>query len=306
MLLKRPVMSSSQFCVQEDWGASDDAVDCAQTVNRCIKEYVVRGFTILPKLIPGHLLCQMADHVAAIYSERLPFRIHRPGLGICWRSKCDPATVAARRYALLDSHNVSAAALELVTWRPMARLLQNILDGIPIVMQSQLFEFSSEKPSHADVPYLHLDNPRQTTVGWIAMEDIDDSRGPLYVVPGSHRAVAPYEFSNNNIFSSGEDIEDIRRYADYLDAECLRQGLQRVSLTVPAGTVLVFHPCLIHGAHRPLSDTHTRRSLAIHYSTVGSYERDPRRASGESILMQRNGVAYFALEHPGHIEGRLQ
>ncbi len=306
MFVDVPKLSPSQLAMQADWGMDAAMVATARSTAELAQRYFEVGYAILPEIIPQTLIHRALDDLERLYAERHPFRLHRPGVGILERGLCRPEMVEGRRYGLLDLQNISAAACEIVTYPPLARILRTVLDGIPIIMQSQYFHFSSEKPAHADLPYLHVDHPRMTATGWIALEDINADQGALFVAPNSHRLVAPYAFTPDNVMICGEDVRDITRYGEFLESECARQGLQKVYLTVPAGTIVVFHPLLVHGATAPATPALPRRSFATHYSVVGNYERDHRRNTSGGNLLQQNGVAYFAWEHPGHCEGRYR
>jgi ectoine hydroxylase-related dioxygenase (phytanoyl-CoA dioxygenase family) len=301
-----PKLSLSQLSAQPDWGMDAAMVKSAQVVAELAQRYFEHGYAILPETIHQTLIQRVLNDVERLLAEGHPFRLHRPGEGIMERSRCEHTLVSSRRYGLLDLQNISASAREIITYPPLSRFLRIVLDGIPVVMQSQYFHYSSEKPAHADLPYLHLDRPKVTATGWISLEDIDGDKGALFVVPNSHRMVQSYSFAPDNVMVSGEDIGDITRYGEFLEAECARLKLHRVYLTIPAGTIVVFHPLLIHGATAPSKQSITRMSIATHFSSVGVYDCDHRRSNGTSTLLQHNGVAYYAWEHPGHQENHYE
>ena len=306
MFVDVPELSPSELAIQADWGLNAEMVEAARRTAESAHCFFEVGYAILTDTIPLGLISRALDDLERLYQERHPFRFHSVGVGIQERGRSKAEVVDGRRYGLLDLQNISVAACEIVTCPPLARILRTVLDGIPIIMQSQYFHYSSEKAAHADLPYLHVEHPRRTATAWIALEDISLDQGSLFVVPNSHRLIAPYEFAADNVMVCGEDANDVKRYGEFLESECTRQALQRVYLTVPAGTIVVFHPLLVHGATASAAPALPRRSLAIHYSVVDNYERDHRRNTADSQMLQHNGVAYFAWEHPGHCEGRFR
>jgi hypothetical protein len=184
---------------------------------------------------------------------------------------CDASEAADRkpRYRIHELHVASPVALRLVLHPLLHRYASLILGETAIATQSLYFEFGSQQGLHRDSTVVPTPEFGRLVAAWIALEDIDADSGPLAYVPGSQKfpfyPFRPGEFVYDPSRHSTKDVETAINFYD----EQLRQsGLPTRHFLAKRGEVFVWHSALMHGGAPPVSPERTRKSLAIHYSTL--------------------------------------
>jgi len=100
-------------------------------------------------------------------------------------------------------------------------------------------------PMHQDLLYFPFGPADDVCATWTAINRVDRSNGCLSVIPGSHRsplqthALPKWEYVNRGYYGV-KDMED------RLD--------QRVHVEMDPGDTIFFHPQLIHGSGRNISN----------------------------------------------------
>jgi ectoine hydroxylase-related dioxygenase (phytanoyl-CoA dioxygenase family) len=96
---------------------------------------------------------------------------------------------------------------------------------------------------------------------WVALEDIDESSGPLVYYAGSHRLP---EMSPADLLIAPTQ-EEYPKYEAYVQEQIEREGLEPRLGTLRKGEALVWASNLLHGGSPRADPQRTRRSQVTHY-----------------------------------------
>ncbi len=115
---------------------------------------------------------------------------------------------------------------------------------------------------HQDAPYWPIIKPETPVTAWIALDDVDESNGCMWMVPGSHKWGNHIKLLETNpqekFFELGKD------FVPPTDAEIKKVELR--PWPVKKGEVSYHHSMTWHGSHQNNSDR-PRRAIAIHVMT---------------------------------------
>lgn len=211
------------------------------------------------------------------------------------------------RYRIHELHSASPTALRLYLDPKIHRYASLILGETAVANQSLYFEFGSQQALHRDSVLVPTPQFGRLVAAWIALEDIALESGPLMYVPGSQR-LPFYEFRpgqpvyDPSVHTAAEVDAAIAFYASELE----HSQLPVKHFVAKRGEVLFWHSGLTHGGAPTTDPGRTRKSLVVHFSTLGG---QPTRecavretvdgADGETVfstaeLHQRDGAYGFA------------
>jgi ectoine hydroxylase-related dioxygenase (phytanoyl-CoA dioxygenase family) len=135
--------------------------------------------------------------------------------------------------------------------------------GEPVVAAQSMFYF---KPAGARGQSLHQDNfylrvaPLTCMAAWVAIDDVDEDNGGLFVVPGTQDiAIACPEKADPTISFTTEYVAP-------------PEGTKPIPVIMKAGDCLFFNGSLIHGSYPNTSADRFRRSFICHYLPASSTE----------------------------------
>jgi len=115
---------------------------------------------------------------------------------------------------------------------------------------------------HQDAPYWPIIRPETPVTAWIALDDVEETNGCMWMVPGSHKWGNNIDLLRNNpedkFFELGKGFEPPK------DAEIRKVELK--AWPVKKGEVSFHHSMTWHGSHKNSSDR-PRRAIAIHVMT---------------------------------------
>lgn len=171
-----------------------------------------------------------------------------------------------------DAWKESAAVREIAGDGAILGLLERLYGRRPVPFQTLSFSHGSEQRAHSD--RIHFDSiPERFMVGvWVALEDVGPDNGTLCYYPGSHR-LPHYDFDdlqlrflnhNREDALEGETYADYDRYEDFVEGLMAAAGLERVELTAPKGSVLIWSAGLVHGGTPVRRPGSTRWSQVTH------------------------------------------
>ena len=116
-------------------------------------------------------------------------------------------------------------------------------------------------PVHNDWAYYKINGyPQATVSSAIAIDDIHDGNGPMLVFPGSHRQHTEHLRVRNG-------LEVPPGTVDLRDA---------VAVTAPAGSVMLFHSCLVHTSNPNRSGKPRRVMIYSHFPKAAGIAFDIR------------------------------
>jgi phytanoyl-CoA hydroxylase len=156
------------------------------------------------------------------------------------------------------------SALNIVASNSVSQLL-NILTCCQkhIIWQTMFFDKSTGTVAHHDHYYLDTDPPGNLVGCWFALETIHADAGPFFVIPKSHKGLFIPRNPNVSEFSDHEDfVKKIQKLIQ-------EQNYSLQPMLLEKGSVLFWHPFLIHGAFKNINPEYSRKSFTAHYLPSG-------------------------------------
>jgi phytanoyl-CoA hydroxylase len=263
-----------------------------------LKDWEQNGYTVLEQIIPS----EMIDNFWNDFQEL----VHHPEkYDLSVRIDLDEFLPDQQRNikefpreALLgkfvkinDFHNSTVAGKKLMTHPSIVAFLEAIFNQQVVVMQSLIFMYGSQQPTHQDFPWVTAKNPSHLAAAWIALEDIKIDSGPLYYYIGSHK-MPKFDFGTGILFR-GDSTKSPLEFADYLDKTCTELQYPRETLLIKKGDVLIWHAALAHGGSVITNPEQTRKSFVCHYSTEEALPYHKNRIHENPVTQNYNGVNIY-------------
>lgn len=213
------------------------ASELAPAPRELARHYAEQGYVVIDTGIPDDLIRGVVDGLGGTYRE---------GVHAYDSRVQDAPHEAVRRVA------ASPTVLDL---------LRLFYRREPIPFQTLNFERGTQQRAHSDAIHFHSIPHRFMCGVWMALEDTDDSNGPLFVHPRSHR-LPVYELRDLGL---PVDAASYPQYEAFVEALMATQGLPRRELHLRRGQALVWAANLHHGGSRVLDPGRTRLSQVTHY-----------------------------------------
>lgn len=236
-----------------------------QLSSKQLSHFEDRGYLILP---PGRELVRLADQVRADLACCFPEAPFSPLGG--------PTGAYRDDNRIQDAWRISDSVRALALCPPVISVLEQLYGRNARAFQTLNFFRGTEQKEHAD--NIHFSSrPRQFMCGvWVALEDTDQSNGPLVYYPGSHKLsevtlrdlgdeVA--QLMRRRYFSRMDVHQEIYRpyYEPYISSRIEEQELQPEYGIVPKGAAIIWSANLIHGGSAQIDRRRTRWSQVTHY-----------------------------------------
>ncbi|GAB3930130.1 phytanoyl-CoA dioxygenase family protein [Larkinella terrae] len=257
------------------------------------------GYVILEQVISDDLIdAYLADVQELIEKHKeydITIRIDRPEYvkHPVMKVRDVPREIIEGQYIkVMDFHNASVAGKKLMLHKAIVSFLEAIFNEKVVAMQSLTFLYGSQQETHQDFPYVVPQVPSHLAAAWIALEDVKPGSGELHYYVGSHK-IQKFNWGNG-IFFNAESTKNPTDFGKYLSAECERLGLEKKTLLIKKGDVLIWHAALAHGGEPILDDNLTRKSYVCHYSSALGYFRHRHDLVNEPIRINMNGADVFA------------
>lgn len=225
-----------------------------------ISNYIENGYLLVPKLIEEDELQSWSERFVDVVRGKLP-QTHGmvlmkdvmvakgavvpkdPLLGVnkLLNFEDDPGF-----YSYVENEKLLAVANDLIG-KHLYSLVTNVFNKPP--------EVDGRHPLHQDLRYFRMRPPEKIVAAWTAISPCTRENGCLAIVPKSHRLGA---------LDHRLPDWDFVNYAFYGIKET--SGLERVHIEMKPGDTVFFHPLLVHGSGRNLSNE-CRRSISTHYAS---------------------------------------
>lgn len=145
-------------------------------------------------------------------------------------------------------------------------ILSTLLNTPAVLFQSINFLKGSEQHTHSDSIHMTTYPLGKLAAVWVALEDIDETNGPLHYYPKSH--LLPY-YLNADYHNEGNSwlIGD-KTYTEYekmIEEKISESSLPKKIFTARKGDLLIWHANLFHGGEPHLDKNRTRKSMVFHY-----------------------------------------
>lgn len=277
------------------------------------------GYVVLEQIIPHELIDLYWEDVMELINNPSKFKTlvqidrdeNKPRL-LRPANEWTTEQILGKMVKINDIHNQSLAAKKLFLYKDIITFLEAIFARPIVGMQTLSFFYGSQQPTHADYPWVTATQPSNLAASWIPVEDVHINSGPLYYYAGSHRKVKKFNFGNGIYYDGKYSTKTPLEFADYLDKTCEKLGLEKQTLLIKKGDILIWHSALVHGGSLINDPNQTRKSYVCHYSTdkglpyhrAAPFEEpkrfemnnatiyeDPRMPDQENILSKR-GESY--------------
>ena len=165
-----------------------------------------------------------------------------------------------------DAWRYNADVKSLACNQQVLDMLSALWGRQSIPFQTLNFPVGTQQSMHSD--HVHFSSiPERFMCGvWVALEDIDESNGPIFYYPGSHRfpsysneQLGIQKAGNFNIYS------DYARYEELWQELVRSQGLARELGTIKRGDAVIWSSNLLHGGSEHADVERTRWSQVTHY-----------------------------------------
>ena len=154
--------------------------------------------------------------------------------------------------------------------------------------QSMFFDFNPGTEIHVDNYYIDTE-PRGELVGfWLALEDIDPTAGPFFIMPGSDTAFdwgSVLEMANTPLLNRCEKYFQENRETMFV-------------CEFKKGDAVFWRSNIMHGSLQNTNPRKSRKSLTGHYSMAQSTVRNRNRLLQTSVRRSTMGMHYAVTNRP--------
>ncbi len=227
------------------------------------------GYLFFPSLFSAEETRVLTDAVPELYARREAYNVRERG-----------SDAVRTNFA---AHLLSAPFARLARHPRMVRPVQQLLGDEPLYMHQ--FKINGKAAFDGDVWQWHQDygtwlnddlmpEPRAMNVA-IFLDDVDEFNGPLMFIPGSHRKGVVEAKHDTSTTSYPLWTVDNALIAQLVERAGGRQG-GIVSPKGPAGSMILFHGCLVHASGSNLSPWH-RVAVYLSLCAVSNHIRRFKR-----------------------------
>ena len=155
----------------------------------------------------------------------------------------------------------------IATQKSITDILSFILGREVIPFQTINFITGSQQHAHSDSIHMTTYPLGYLIAIWVALEDIDETNGPLSYYPGSHKL--PYILNHDyerggNALTVGADSNYLK-YEEKIGEVVRTTNFTKKIFAAKKGDVLVWHANLIHSGEKITNPNSTRKSMVVHY-----------------------------------------
>jgi len=221
------------------------------------------GYLMFPGLFTPHEMRVLTDEVPRLYAQHRPENVREKG------SDAVRTNFAAHMY----SYPFAKLARHPRMIDPVVQLF-----GEEVYMHQ--FKINGKNAFDGDVWQWHQDYgtwlnddqmpaPRAMNIA-IFLDDVNEFNGPLMFIPGSHKL---------GVLDAGHDVTTTSYPLWTIDNDTIRKLVERGGMVAPkgpAGTMLMFHSCLVHASGSNLSPWN-RVSVYLSLCAVSNHIRRFKR-----------------------------
>lgn len=201
-------------------------------------ELHVNGYAVLRQAVPLELCDLVREQVDPLFEEEYAQRERR--VPDAWRRE-------------------AASVRELALFEPIQACLRAVYGRRPIPFQTLNFKWGTQQGFHSDSVHFTSMPDRFMCGVWVALQDVDESCGPLAYYPGSHRIPQLMTFEPGDSPSRYSLLESVRLNL----AE--RVGGEPVEFHAKKGDALIWTSNVLHGGRPIRQEGSTRWSQVTHY-----------------------------------------
>ena len=247
---------------------------------KLLEQYEQEGYVIVPDLIPHAKIDLLLERLERFKHGRRPYwseSIHKwilPGLD----DKGFMVESMENMTRLWFSGGLNDAANELLLGPEINNVLKQIKPERKEFVHwlNHLFDRSTGSVDHVDNWYLDTDPAGDLIGAWIALEDIHPDAGPFRVFPRTH-----LDPQMPKLWSM-DHVSFVKHCA------ALVSTMEPLPVIIKKGTVVFFHPFLLHGAVDQVDPNRSRKSVTGHYLPYGCLRKErEEQADSPQVRLQR-------------------
>jgi ectoine hydroxylase-related dioxygenase (phytanoyl-CoA dioxygenase family) len=262
-------------------GAGDNGAATAALSESLERE----GFVIFDSGVPEETIDRArADADSQIYPESTLAETIRRGRRAVFGKH---TTVSARTERRVQDAWVVSPSVKAIAEDPtVLAVLEDLYGRPPIPWQTLNFRIGSEQAAHSDAMYFNSDPPGFMCGVWLALEDIDETCGPVVYYPGSHRLPELTAKDVKEATGKTEGPMDGPTYEAYLMDLVNEAGIEPAYATLAKGQALIWASNLVHGGSPQTDRTRSRWSQVTHYIFEGVRLWKPFLTEGEKVYFE--------------------
>lgn len=257
-----------------------------------IADWVENGYLVLPRFMPHGRLRELNGQLDALWRERKKndhdlvidvFTGTHRERRIPFAKATDRAR--AKPYRLNDLYLDSPLVRETLLDPELVEVLDDLLEGAPILAESVSMERGSQRRLHVDTFYASPPEAGRMVGAMVLLEDTSAGSGPFRFYPGSH-AIEPFRFSDGGLRVNDAELG---AFDDYVAEELAERELALVDFEGNAGDVVVWHPQLLN-AGAPIADMElTQKTILAHYWRAKDVDPNERGdIGGDRYYLERD------------------
>ena len=223
-----------------------------------LSQYEENGFTILPGLLT-HAECEEAiGHMMALQACEKKLEGFGPREPDNW----------GRTH---NQHLYDPMAMKLLLHPALREPLDQCYGGEAEGIQTMYFWKGSEQRRHQDQYYLP-----GCMSAWIALQDVSEANGTIYVQPGSHKKHLLTRADLTEKLGDEHDVVWGEAYNNGVDEIFEQNGGDEIPVEVSKGDVVLFHGILIHRGG-PIKDKGSFRHVMANHYIPYAFDEWPHR-----------------------------
>jgi hypothetical protein len=229
-----------------------DAPGVDAETRRIALELALKGFAVID--FPDEGCAGMAERIQADLLGHYDLE--------GWRAHGHAAGVSLR---VQDAWTFHADVRRIACNQHILDLLSRLYGRRAWPFQTLNFPVGTQQHFHTDSVHFSSSPERFMCGVWVALEDIDETNGPLMYFPGSHRWPI---YTNEHIGQCIAELEGTPTQAIYeaMWRELVEAyGVQAQTFHAKKGQALIWAANLMHGGTRQLDPARTRWSQVTHY-----------------------------------------
>jgi ectoine hydroxylase-related dioxygenase (phytanoyl-CoA dioxygenase family) len=246
-----------------------------------VLRYEEHGYWVSGKIVPDRLLDEAIEAAERFYRGERDARLPLAEGYSNWTPADGLDVVRNNEFVSLQSRGLARLALYPVIGAVAGRLARTtqirLLDDQLIYKPPATSGIGAATVVgwHADHAYWPTCSSQRLLTAWIPFHDIDEERGTLVVLDGSHRwaGTADARFFNEH------DLDEIERRLATDGRRVLR-----VPLRLRRGQVSFHHAWTMHASY-PNRTSESRLALAVHLQDLDNHYQESRGPSGEALHM---------------------
>jgi ectoine hydroxylase-related dioxygenase (phytanoyl-CoA dioxygenase family) len=256
-----------------------------------LADWQEQGYLVLPRFMPHGRVREINGQMDALWRERKKddhglvidvFTGSRSEKRIPFAKATDRGR--AKPYRLNDLYLESELVRETLLDPELVEVLDDLLEGAPIICNSLSMERGCEQRPHVDTFYVAPPEPGKMVGAMVLLEDTKPAAGPFRFFPGSHK-IPPFLFSDGRLNAIQAELG---AFDEYLTEALAERELAAVELEGNAGDVILWHPQMVNGG-TPIEDlTLTNKAVVAHYWRAKDVDPDQREdIGGDRYYMKR-------------------